>query len=226
MRELEELLRIPSMSSDGRHPTELSDAAEWVKRLVGDATISEEFGNPVVDGLIPASSNGEAPTVLAYGHYDVQSPGPEELWDSAAFEPQVRDGWLYARGASDDKGNFYTLLRAALDLATEGQLGVNVRVIADGEEEVGGHSVMDYLAGVEDRFDAAVIFDGAMAASDLPAITNALRGLVGFQLRLVTNDKELPSGLYGGAVANPVHDLITLLAAVIGRRKSSPRAAL
>jgi len=219
MRELEEFLRIPSISSDGRHPGELREAAEWVKRLVGDATISEDFGNPVVDGLIPASSNGDAPTVLAYGHYDVQSPGPDDLWDSPAFDPQVRDGWLYARGASDDKGNFYTLLRAALDLAAEGELGVNVRVIADGEEEVGGHSVIDYLAGVDDTLDAAVIFDGAMAASDLPAITNALRGLVGFQLRLVTNDKELHSGLYGGAVANPVHDLITLLAAVIGREE-------
>jgi acetylornithine deacetylase/succinyl-diaminopimelate desuccinylase-like protein len=219
MRELEEFLRIPSVSSDGRHAAELRQAAEWVRHLVGDATVTEGFGNPVVDGLIPASSGSDVPTVLAYGHYDVQSPGPEELWQSPAFDPQVRDGWLYARGASDDKGNFYTLLRAALDLAAGGELGVNVRVIADGEEEVGGHSVIDYLAGVDDRLDAAVIFDGAMAASDLPAITNALRGLVGFQLRVVTNEKELHSGLYGGAVANPVHDLIAVLSAVVGKEQ-------
>jgi acetylornithine deacetylase/succinyl-diaminopimelate desuccinylase-like protein len=218
MRELDEFLRIRSISSDGKHPQELRQAAEWVRSLLGDgATISEDHGNPVVDGLIPASGGTDAPTVVAYGHYDVQSPGPESLWESPAFEPEVRDGWLYARGASDDKGNFYTLLRAALDLAAAGELGVNVRVIADGEEEVGGHSVIDYLAGVSDRFAAAVIFDGGMASADVPAITNALRGLVGFQLRLVTNAKELHSGLYGGVVANPVNDLIAVLGAVIGK---------
>jgi acetylornithine deacetylase/succinyl-diaminopimelate desuccinylase-like protein len=128
----------------------------------------------------------------------------------------VRDGWLYARGASDDKGNYWALLRAALDLAGSRDLGVNVRVIADGEEEVGGHSVIDYLATLEDDFGAAVIFDGAMASAEVPAVTTALRGLVGFQVRLVTNRRELHSGLYGGAAANPVHDLVTVLAAVAG----------
>src|SRR6476661_7048417 len=119
-----------------------------------------------------------------------------------AFDPQVRDGWLYARGASDDKGNYWALLRAALDLAESGSLGVNVRVIADGEEEVGGHSVIDYLATLSDDFGAAVIFDRGMASGEVPAVTTALRGLVGFQVRLVTNRKELHSGLYGGAAAN------------------------
>jgi acetylornithine deacetylase/succinyl-diaminopimelate desuccinylase-like protein len=218
MQELEEFLRIRSISSDGKHPQQLREAAEWLRSLLGsDATISEEHGNPIVDGLIPASTGPDAPTVVAYGHYDVQSPGPDELWQSPAFEPEVRDGWLYARGASDDKGNFYTLVRAALDLVAKGELGVNVRVIADGEEEVGGHSVIDHLAGVDDRFAAAVIFDGAMASAEVPAITNALRGLVGFQLRLVTNGKELHSGIYGGAAANPVHDLVAVLGAVIGK---------
>ena len=213
--ELSELLRIESISSDGAHPAEMLEAAGWIARLVGDARVIEGFGNPLVDGLIPASS-ADAPTVVAYGHYDVQSPGDGSLWDSPPFEPTVRDGWLYGRGVSDDKGNYWALLRAALDLAESGDLGVNVRVIADGEEEIGGHSVIDYLETLDDEFAAAVIFDGSMADAERPAITTALRGLAGFQVRLVSNERELHSGLFGGAAANPVHDLIATLAAVAG----------
>src|SRR6476620_4686622 len=108
--ELEEWLRIESVSSDGKHPDELMEAARWVAALVADARVVEGFGNPVVDGLIPASRES-APTVIAYGHYDVQAPGPLELWESPPFEPSERDGRLYARGVSDDKGNFHALLR-------------------------------------------------------------------------------------------------------------------
>ena len=176
----------------------------------------EGHGNPIVDGLIPASRPG-APTVVAYGHDDVQSPGPDDLWTSPAFAPELRDGRIWARGVTDDKGNFHALLRAALDLAAAGELGVNVRVLADGEEEVGGHSVIDHLATLDDEFAAAVIFDGGMVGSDRPAITTALRGLVGFQLRLVSDDKELHSGLYGGAAADAVRDLLAVLGAVVGR---------
>jgi acetylornithine deacetylase/succinyl-diaminopimelate desuccinylase-like protein len=214
--ELSQLLRIESISSDGAHPAEMMEAAGWISALVGDARVVEGFGNPIVDGLIPASS-ADAPTVVAYGHYDVQATGDPALWDSPPFEPTERDGWLYARGVSDDKGNFWALVRAALDLAESGELGVNVRVIADGEEEIGGHSVIDYLATLDDHFAAAVIFDGAMADAERPAITTALRGLVGFQVRLTSNDRELHSGLFGGAAANPVHDLITVLSSVAGR---------
>ena len=213
--ELFDLLRIESISSDGKHATELRQAADWVAAMVGGGTVVEGYGNPLVDALIPASV-ADAPTVVAYGHYDVQAPGDPALWTSPAFDPQVRDGWLYARGASDDKGNYWALLRAALDLAESGSLGVNVRVIADGEEEVGGHSVIDYLATLSDDFGAAVIFDGGMASGEVPAVTTALRGLVGFQVRLVTNRRELHSGLYGGAAANPVHDLVTVLSTVAG----------
>jgi acetylornithine deacetylase/succinyl-diaminopimelate desuccinylase-like protein len=213
--QLAELLRIESVSSDGKHPEELRQAADWIASFVGDARVVEGFGNPVVDGLIPASRPG-APTVVAYGHYDVQAVGPPELWQSPPFELEERDGWLYGRGVSDDKGNYWALLRSALDLAAERELGVNVRVIADGEEEIGGHSVIDYLATLDDPFAAAVIFDGGMADAETPAVTTALRGLVGFQVRLVTNEKELHSGLYGGVAANPVHDLIRVLSAVTG----------
>ena len=214
LAELGELLRIESVSSDGAHPAELRQAAEWIADLIGGGEITEAHGNPVVDGTIEASRAG-APTIIAYGHYDVQAPGPLDLWTSPPFEPEVRDGHLYARGACDDKGNFYALLRAALDLAAAGGLGVNVRVLADGEEEIGGHSVMHHLADVEGDFTAAVIFDGSMVDANRPAITTGLRGLAGAQVRLTTGTRELHSGIYGGVAANPVHDLHRVLAAVI-----------
>jgi acetylornithine deacetylase/succinyl-diaminopimelate desuccinylase-like protein len=216
LEELFELLRIESVSSDGRHPAELRAAADWVARLIGGGEVSEAYGNPLVDGLIPASATA-APTVIVYGHYDVQAAGPLELWQSPPFQPTVRDGWLYARGTSDDKGNFYALLRAALDLAEDGRLPVNVRVLADGEEEIGGHSVIDHLPQVQGDFAAAIIFDGHMVDAATPAITTGLRGLVGFQVCLRTGSRELHSGLYGGAAANPVHDLQRVLSAVIDR---------
>jgi acetylornithine deacetylase/succinyl-diaminopimelate desuccinylase-like protein len=214
LEELFELLRIESVSSDGRHPSELRAAADWIAALIGGGDVSEAYGNPLVDGLVPASADG-APTVIVYGHYDVQAPGPLDLWDSPPFQPTVRDRWLYARGTSDDKGNFYALLRAALDLAEEGRLPLNVRVLADGEEEIGGHSVIDHLPRVKGDFAAAIIFDGHMVDATTPAITTGLRGLVGFQVRLCTGSRELHSGLYGGAAANAVHDLQRVLAAVI-----------
>ena len=214
LAELSELLRIESVSSDGAHPAELREAAEWISRLIGGGEITEAHGNPILDGLIEASVPG-APTVIAYGHYDVQAPGPLDLWTSPPFEPEVRDGHIYGRGTCDDKGNFYALLRAALDLADAGELGVNVRVLADGEEEVGGHSVIHHLAGVEGDFAAAVIFDGGMVHAELPAVTTGLRGLVGAQVRIRTGTRELHSGLYGGVAANPVHDLHRVLAAVV-----------
>jgi len=214
LKQLYELLRIESVSSDGAHPRELRAAADWVADLIGGATVTEEHGNPLVDGVIPASVAG-APTVIAYGHYDVQAPGPAELWDSPPFEPEVRDGWLFGRGVTDDKGNFYAVLRAALDLATAGDLGVNVRVLADGEEEIGGHSVIHHLATVEGEFAAALIFDGGMVDAHRPAITTGLRGLAGAQLRLTTGRRELHSGIYSGAAANAVHALHMVLAALL-----------
>ncbi|MGN6379185.1 MAG: M20/M25/M40 family metallo-hydrolase [Gaiellales bacterium] len=216
LAQLSELLAIESVSSDGRHPAELRQAADWLARLIGDARVVEGAGNPVVDGLIPAAG-ADAPTVLAYGHYDVQAPGDLGLWRTPPFEPTVSDGRLWGRGVADDKGNFFALLRSALDLAEEGRLGVNVRVLCDGEEEVGGHSVIEHLGTLGDDFAAAIIFDAGMVDADRPAITTGLRGLVGFQVRLTVGDRELHSGMYGGAVANAVHDLHRVLAAVIDR---------
>jgi acetylornithine deacetylase/succinyl-diaminopimelate desuccinylase-like protein len=214
LAELAELIRIESVSSDGAHPAELRQAAEWIATLIGGGEITEAHGNPIVDGLIEASTPG-APTVIAYGHYDVQAPGAADLWTTPPFEPDLRDGFIYGRGTCDDKGNFYALLRAALDLAEAGELGVNVRVLADGEEEIGGHSVIHHLAGIDDEFAAAVIFDGSMVNAQQPAITTGLRGLVGAQVTIRTGSRELHSGLYGGVAANPVHELHRVLAAVI-----------
>ncbi len=215
LAELSELLRIESVSSDGAHPAELRTAADWIAALIGgDASVTTAHGNPLVDGTIPASRR-DAATVIAYGHYDVQAVGPLELWESPPFEPTIRDGWMHCRGVTDDKGNFYAVLRAALDLAAAGELGVNVRVFADGEEEIGGHSVIHHLNGVEGDFAGALIFDGGMVDARRPAITTGLRGLVGAQLRLRTGRRELHSGMYGGAAANAVHELHAVLGRLI-----------
>jgi acetylornithine deacetylase/succinyl-diaminopimelate desuccinylase-like protein len=214
LRELTEFLRIQSISSDGRHGAELEQAAEWLAALVGGARVMQTAGSPIVDGTIPASAP-DAPTVVAYGHYDVQAPGDLARWTTPPFEPEVRDGWMYARGVSDDKGNLYALVRAALDLAAAGELPVNVRVLADGEEEVGGTSIVDHVAGVDDRWAAAIIFDAHMVGRRRPAITTSLRGLCGFQLRVVSAEREVHSGLYGSAAANPVHDLQRIAGALL-----------
>ncbi len=220
--ELDELLRIPSVSADPAHQADVRRAADWVvafiRRAGGDATVVDWHGSPLAVGQIAASSDPEAaPTVLVYGHFDVQPPDPLEAWESPPFEPAVRDGWLYARGVADDKGQLYLLLRAAADLAAAGALPVNVRFACDGEEEVGGHAVVDYL--VADRADAAaaVIFDVDMPARGTPAFYVATRGLCYFHVRVRTGERDLHSGVYGGAALNATHALVEALAGVIPR---------
>ncbi len=148
LAELTAFLRIPSVSSDPAHLPDIRAAADWVAEFVraggGQASVMDYSERPLVDAVIPASVNAdEAPVVICYGHFDVQSPGALELWQSDPFAPEVRDGWLYARGVADDKGQLWALLRAALDLAGEGRLPVNVRFCCDGEEEVGGTSIVE-----------------------------------------------------------------------------------
>jgi len=148
LAELSELLRIPSISADPDHEGDIRAAADWLaalfRRAGAEADIAERNGRPIVDALV-RSSAADAPLVLCYGHFDVQSPAPLELWDSAPFSPEVRDGWLYARGVADDKGGTWALARAALDLSAAGALPVDVRFLLDCEEEVGGTSILDYL---------------------------------------------------------------------------------
>jgi acetylornithine deacetylase/succinyl-diaminopimelate desuccinylase-like protein len=216
--ELFDFLRIPSVSADPAHGADVRQAAEWVcdfvRRAGGECELVAADPQPLAVGELRASGKGDAPTVLLYGHFDVQPPDPLDSWESPPFEPEVRDGWIYARGAADDKGNLFLLLKAAELLAAEGRLPVNVRVACDGEEETGGHSIVDFLAADERGADACVIFDGPMPKVDVPAFEVGTRGLVYFHVRARTGARDLHSGLYGGAALNAVHVLMRAFEAV------------
>jgi acetylornithine deacetylase/succinyl-diaminopimelate desuccinylase-like protein len=218
--ELSDWLRIPSVSADPAHADDVRRAGDWVcdfVRAAGGAcelVATDTF--PLAVGEIPAASGAaDAPTVLLYGHFDVQPPAPLDLWDSEPFEPEVRDGYLYGRGAVDDKGNAYLLLKAARLLAEEGALPVNVRVAFDGEEEIGGHSIVDFLAADERDADACLIFDSGMPREDTPSFDLGVRGLVYFHVRLRSGKADLHSGMFGGAALNAVHALMSTLEAVV-----------
>jgi acetylornithine deacetylase/succinyl-diaminopimelate desuccinylase-like protein len=218
LSDLVEWLRIPSISTGGGRPDDLRRAARWAAERVdaagGRAELHETTGNPIVYGELHAA-DPDAPTVLLYGHYDVQGPGPLDGWTSPPFEPEVRDGRLYARGACDDKGNFYPWLHAACELAREGSLPVHVRVVCEGEEEAGSESVLDWIAEDEGPADCAIVADSGMADEQTPAITVALRGLVMLHVRVRTARSDLHSGLYGGSVLNALHALHGMLAQVL-----------
>lgn len=220
LEELSEWLRIPSVSADPAHAGDVRRAGEWLCEFVrgggGEAALVETDAQPLAVGELRASSGADAaPTVLLYGHFDVQPPAPLDLWDSPPFEPEIRDGYLYCRGAVDDKGNAYLVLKAARILAEEGALAVNVRVAFDGEEEIGGHSIVDFLAADERGADACVIFDSGMPKADTPAFDLGVRGLVYFHVRLRTGERDLHSGMFGGAAMNAVHALADTLQAVV-----------
>ena len=210
--ELGELLRIPSVSADPAHTGDVVEAAEWVadkvRRSGGSAELVPYGDRPLVVGEIPASNGAkDAPTVLCYGHFDVQPPAPLELWESDPFEATIRDEWLYARGVADDKGQLWMLLHAAGLLAADGALPINIRLVSDGEEEVGGQSIVEFLEQDERGADACVIFDGGMESRHLPAISVATRGLAAFNLRVKTGQRDLHSGMYGNAALNAIHAL-------------------
>ena len=220
--ELAEFLRIPSVSADPAHAADVVAAAEWVaafvRRAGGQAELVPWGERPLVIGEIRASNGAsDAPTVLLYGHFDVQPPAPLDQWESDPFELTVRDEWAYGRGIADDKGQLYTLLKAAEGLAREGRLPVNLRIAFDGEEEVGGHSVVEYLEQDERGGDACVIFDSGMIRRGVPAFNLATRGLVYLHLVLRTGSRDLHSGLYGGAALNAANALAETLAAVLPR---------
>lgn len=220
LAELSELIRIPSISADPAHAADVLAAGIWVRDFVraagGSAELVDWHGQPLVIGELPASRDPQsAPTVLAYGHFDVQPPAPLDLWQSPPFEPTISGGDLYARGIADDKGQLYMLLRAARDLAEAGELPVNVRFACDGEEEVGGHSIVEWIAADERGADAAVIFDSGMIGEEVFAFDVATRGLVYFHVELESGDRDLHSGIFGGAALNGVHALLRTLQAVL-----------
>jgi acetylornithine deacetylase/succinyl-diaminopimelate desuccinylase-like protein len=174
-------------------------------------------GVPIGAGTIPASTDADdAPTVLIYGHVDVQPVARVTDWSSDPFDPSVRDGWLYARGAADDKGPFYALLRAACDLAREGRLPANVRVLCDTEEETGGDTAVRFLAADDVPIDACVIFDVGLHAPLEPVLVLATRGIASMRVRVEVAPDDVHSGLYGGVALNAAHVMIDALRAVAG----------
>jgi acetylornithine deacetylase/succinyl-diaminopimelate desuccinylase-like protein len=220
LEELYEWLRIPSVSADPGHAEDVRRAGEWLREFVrgagGDADLVETETFPLVVGEIRASNrDADAPTVLLYGHFDVQPPAPLDLWESDPFEPEIRDGYLYARGAVDDKGNAFLLLKAAQLLAAEGSLPANVRIAFDGEEETGGHGIVDFLVADGRGADACLIFDSGMPREDVPAFDLGTRGLIYYHVRLRTGERDLHSGVFGGAALNATHALMRTLDAVI-----------
>jgi acetylornithine deacetylase/succinyl-diaminopimelate desuccinylase-like protein len=226
-------LRIPSISTGEPNPDALHRAAQWaverVRAAGGTAEVLPTTGNPLAVGELRAARPG-SPTVLIYGHYDVQSIGDPAAWASPPFEPTVRDGRLYARGASDDKGNFLPLLHVACEMARAGALPVNVRVLVEGEEEVGGAGALEWVRSDERAADAAVVFDSDMADESTPAVTVGLRGMVMADISVRTGVRDLHSGIYGGSVLNAAHVLHAMLAQVVpgpdGRVRPELRAGV
>ncbi len=217
--ELDAFLRIPSVSARREHDDDTRRAAEWLADRMRDAgltvTLHETPGHPIVVGSHHGSEG--APTLLVYGHYDVQPPEPLELWTSPPFEPEERDGRLYARGSVDDKGQLYLHVKAfEAHLRAAGSLPVNVIVLAEGEEEVGSANLMPFVREHADRLDAdwIVISDSTMYRPGMPSIGASLRGLAYFQLDVRGPAGDLHSGSYGGAVVNPANALARIIASM------------
>jgi acetylornithine deacetylase/succinyl-diaminopimelate desuccinylase-like protein len=215
--ELFEFLRIPSVSARSEHNADTARAAEWLKQSLEKigmtARIYPTPGHPIVVG--EWRSAPDAPTVLVYGHYDVQPAEPLDLWTSPPFEPTVRDGKIYARGSVDDKGQLFLHIKALeAHLATRSKLPVNIVLIAEGEEEVGSANLEQFISEHEDllKADVAVISDSAMFAPGQPSILSSLRGLAYFQIDVQGPVCDLHSGSYGGAVVNPAMALARILA--------------
>ena len=218
--ELTEFLRIPSVSTDPEHNEAVKTAAEFVARQLQEAgmTTVEIFpteGHPIVyaERLVEKAK----PTLLVYGHYDVQPVDPIELWESAPFEPTIRNGELYARGAADDKGQVFIHFKSAeAFLNTSGQLPVNIKYLIEGEEEIGSPHLDPFIETHQDllKADVAMVSDTAMFAHGVPSICYGLRGLAYFQLDLQGAHTDLHSGSFGGAVVNPAFELSKILTAM------------
>jgi len=219
--ELAEFIAIPSVSADPAHREDVKEAGEWVCEFIrakcgGTAELTPFGEKELALGEIPASHDpANAPTVLCYGHFDVQPPAPLDLWESDPFALDIRGDWAYARGITDDKGQVYILLKAAQRLVEANALPVNLRFACDGEEEIGGHTIVDYLA-IDDRgANAGIIFDGGMLRMDVPAFSLSTRGLIAFDVKVKTGERDLHSGMYGGAALNAIHVLMRCFGAVL-----------
>ncbi|SIS81533.1 Acetylornithine deacetylase/Succinyl-diaminopimelate desuccinylase [Zobellia uliginosa] len=223
--ELIQLLRIPSVSADSAFSQDVIDTSEAVKTALENAgcdtvEICETDGYPIVYGEKTIDPN--LPTVLVYGHYDVQPPDPVELWNSPPFEPVIKEtethpeGAIFARGACDDKGQMYMHVKALEFMVKTGQLPCNVKFMIEGEEEVGSNNLGVFVANNREKLanDIILISDTGMIANDVPSITTGLRGLSYVEVEVTGPNRDLHSGLYGGAVANPINALTKMIASL------------
>jgi acetylornithine deacetylase/succinyl-diaminopimelate desuccinylase-like protein len=217
--ELFELLRIPSISAVSSHKGDVKKAAEFlhddfIRIGLEHVTLFETPGNPVVYGDF-LHAGPDKPTVLIYGHYDVQPPEPLDLWETPPFEPTVRGNDVYARGASDDKGQAFTHVKAIEAwLKTVGTLPINIKIIIEGEEEIGSANLVPFLKQHKEKLacDMVLISDTSMFDQDVPSITYGLRGLTYMQIFIQGTNRDLHSGTYGGAVQNPLNALCEIIA--------------
>ena len=218
LEDLKTLLRIPSVSTDPNRKDEVKRCADEVARQMKEAGLQEVEiistpGHPVVYGEY--KTDPDAPTALVYGHYDVQPEDPIELWTSPPFEPTLRDGKLFARGATDDKGQFLCHIKAVASMLEEEKtLPLNLKFIIEGEEETGSPHLAPFLEAHKEKLaaDVLVVSDSAMYAPDQPSIVYGLRGLAYLQIDLKGADSDLHSGVFGGAVPNPALELARILA--------------
>ena len=222
--ELFDLLRIPSVSADPKFKGDVLKAAEFLAdklKVAGmnNVELMATDGNPIVYGekIIDASK----PTVLVYGHYDVQPADPYELWTSPPFEPVIRDKKIFARGACDDKGQTYMHVISIEAMIANNELPCNVKVIIEGEEEVGSSNLSPFLKKYKEKLkaDVVLISDTSMIANDCPSITVGLRGLSYMEVEVTSSNRDLHSGVYGGAVANPINVLCEMIASLKDENK-------
>ena len=217
-----DLLRIPSISTDGKHKEQIRLAAKWLVQSFQDLNLDVELietsGNPLV--FAQSAPVPGRPTVLVYGHYDVQPPDPLEEWTSPPFEPTRRDGNIYARGATDDKGQMLTHVKSAQAwIQTEGRPPIQVKFLIEGEEEVGSEGLNEFLASEQSveklACDVVVISDTSQFGRGQPAITYGLKGIAYFEATLQGPKQDLHSGTFGGAVTNPANTLCRMLSSLI-----------
>ncbi|MFY7890352.1 MAG: dipeptidase [Spirosomataceae bacterium] len=219
LSELLDLLRIPSVSADSKFAGDVRKAAEFICQKLNEAgadlaEICETAGHPIVFGqkiIDPA-----LPTVLVYGHYDVQPADPYELWDSPPFEPVVKDEKIFARGACDDKGQVYMHIKAFETMMATNSLSCNVKFMIEGEEEVGSDNLGIFVSANKEKLaaDVVLISDTAIIANDIPSIDVGLRGLSYLEVEVTAANRDLHSGVYGGAVANPINVLSKMIASL------------
>jgi acetylornithine deacetylase/succinyl-diaminopimelate desuccinylase-like protein len=212
--DLRDFLAIPSVSADPAHAADVARAGDWVAdrvRSLGGTAETREDGRLVVSEI---AGPPNAPTVLVYGHYDVQPPAPLELWESDPFSAVIRGEWLYARGVADDKGQLWMQLKAIEELLAEGPPPVTFRIVCDGEEETGGDAIIRFLREDERPVDACVVLDGWMKTRNTPELVVATRGLVALDVVVRTGERDLHSGHYGGTALNAIHALAQSLTAL------------